>query len=106
MLTQAQLFDPPLPHKLTAEEAFLAFHHANPWVYDRLVEYARTAKNLGFKRYSLRTLWENLRWTADRRVKRLTKGYKFNDHYPPFYARMIMAREHDLADFFEVRRHA
>lgn len=66
-----------------------------------LCEKARAGKQRGMKRYGMRALWEAMRWGLFMEGKE--SGYRFNDHFPPFYARLLMAQEPDLKDFFELR---
>jgi hypothetical protein len=87
----------------SAQERFERFHRENPKVYRLLCSLARDAKKKGFTHYSMRTIWELLRWEADIHINQGESSFKLNDHYPPFYARLIMSREPDLAGFFELR---
>jgi hypothetical protein len=96
MSTQRGIFEK------SSEESFERFNDANPRVYYLLREMALRLRRAGWKHYSIRTLWEALRWRRD--VEKLPEeGYKLNDHYPPFYARRLMAMEPELAGFFEIR---
>ena len=60
----------------------------------------RAAKARGFRRYSLRTIWEQLRWHFEIE-KPSGDEFKLNDHLVPYYARLVMEREPDLRGFFE-----
>lgn len=88
-----------------SESAFDEFHASNPEVYAELVKLARQVKTAGFKKFGIRMIWERMRWSFTvEQVKRVDGDeYKFNDHYTPFYARLIMAQEPDLCGLFEVR---
>jgi hypothetical protein len=85
------------------EEAFRLFHAANPEVYDRLVSLARGLVRKGNRRVGIKMLFEVLRWhhmaTAGD-----ADGFKLNNNYHSYYARLIMHREPDLAGVFELRR--
>jgi hypothetical protein len=104
--TQPNLFagSPPARKKpeRSSPEAFLRFHRAHPEIYRLLVEKARLIRNRGIRHYSMRTIWEVLRWHADL-GRAEHEDYKLNDHYPPYYARLIMHQEPDLQGFFELR---
>jgi hypothetical protein len=103
---QQSLFkDKPKRIKLSREEGFNQFHQRNPEVYRILVLRAFNMKRYGCKSYSMRTLWEVLRWELDRkRMKNpASEKYELNDHWPPFYARLIMAEHPELQGFFETR---
>ena len=85
----------------TYAEKFEAFHEAHPEVYDRLVEMARAAKYRGFYRYSIKTLWCVLRFEID--LDPRDEPFKMNDIFHSRYARLIMAQEDGLEDFFQTR---
>ena len=87
---------------MTAEEAFLDFHRSNPRVYATLVAHARKVRDRGFSYYSIKTLFEVLRWHSDI-AKDGEEQYKLNNNYPSRYARLIMKQEPDLKDFFNLR---
>jgi hypothetical protein len=86
--------------KLAAE--FLAFHEANPKVYEELVKLARQAKAKGRTTIGIGMLWEVLRW----HFWLETKGddeFKLNNNHRSRYARLIMGLEVDLAGVFVTR---
>ncbi len=86
------------------EECFRKFHAENPHVYQRLAELARQAKSrLGVKRFGIRLLWEKLRWELVVETERPEGAPALNDWYPPFYSRLLMRQESDLAGLFEIR---
>ena len=94
--TQASLFEDAIQRR------FLAFHAENPFVYEKLVELARRAFARGLRRYGIRRIWEVMRWEIAMDVQR-DGEFRLNDHFHSRYARLIMEREPDLADFFETR---
>ena len=111
---QADLFEPtaddltPLvtpaeddPRQGTVVERARRFHARNPQVYRFAVRVARYMKGKGLARYSIKAVWEIMRFKYLE-----SKGdiYKLNNSYTAFYAREIMARESDLAGFFTTRR--
>ena len=103
---QPSLFsDRPKRVKLTRKERFAEFHSQNPGVYRILLLRALNLKRQGFKSYSMRTLWEVLRWEMDRKRFRMptTEKFELNDHHAPFYSRLLMAQHPELQGFFEVR---
>lgn len=89
-------------HGCTIEEAFHAFHAANPHVYWELVLLARQARRRGVRRIGIGMLFEVLRW----RVALRTGGdeFKLNNNYRSYYARLIMLNEPDLVGVFETRQ--
>lgn len=84
-------------------ERFEDFHYKNPQVYLLLCERARELKAKGFARYSIRTLWELLRWHSHMTVKS-SDSFTLNNNHVPYYARKIMQDESDLRGFFETRK--
>ena len=92
--------------------AFLEFHHANPWVYDRLVAICKAFKACGRDRYSMRTIICVLRFEADMRTTGETvivdggetRRVKLNNNHSPYYARMFVEEYPEFKAFFEFRR--
>ena len=99
-LLDAEVYAPNPPK--TPEERFEAFHARHPEVYRMLVIRARRAKVAG-RKVGMRCLWENLRWNVVIEKKAGDDPPVLNDHYPPFYARLMMRQEPDLKGFFETR---
>jgi hypothetical protein len=87
-----------------ARYRFEAFHQANPWIMDKLVDMARRLTARGIQHYGIAALWEVLRYDWMIRTEDPTSTLKLNDHYKPFYAREIMRRYQDLDGFFTTRR--
>lgn len=85
------------------EQAFWKFDKQNPRVYRMIVNLARTAKQAGRERYSMHTIFELIRWHHDIELKS-REPFKINDHFSSRYARLVMSREPDLCDFFEIRK--
>ena len=82
------------------EAAALAFHRQHPGVYAELVRIARQLKAAGHKRYGIGALFEVVRF---HRALATTGDFKLNNNYRAIYARVIMAKNTDLAGFFETR---
>jgi hypothetical protein len=89
------------PPGLTIEEAFEAFHAANPHVYHALVSMAWQAKDRGIRRVGIGMMFEVLRWNHALR----TGGdeFKLNNNYRSYYARRIMLDDPRLEGLFETR---
>jgi hypothetical protein len=87
----------------TIQQRFEEFHAANPWVYAELCRLAREVQGRGHKRIAIDYLFGYIRWTQLMRPVDPTSPFKLNDHYRSRYARLIMATEPDLANFFETR---
>jgi hypothetical protein len=84
------------------EVKFATFHRENPAVYEKLREFALAAKRAGRGHFGLRMLWERVRWYTN--FETTGPVWKLNDHYCPYYARLLMRQEPELAGFFELRR--
>ena len=99
VLGSAQL---PLLDTFKEEMRFQKFDRAHPEIYTELLARTLEMQACGFKRYAIRTLWEILRWSRDRKPTG-EKPFALNDHFPPFYARKIMQQNPSLRGFFEIR---
>jgi hypothetical protein len=93
----------PVAPQPTIDEAFRAFHAANPWVYAALVKLARQAVKDGHKRVGMKMLWEVLRWEWTRQSVTTDGEWRMNNSFTSRYARLIAANEADLVDVFETR---
>lgn len=82
---------------------FAAFHRDNPKVYAALVRFAREAKAAGRTRIGIKALIERFRWYTAVEVNGAGDGFKINNSWAPFYARLI-ASDSEFRDLFEVRR--
>jgi hypothetical protein len=85
----------------TIQEAFEAFHDANPSVYTNLVALAKRAKDAGRKSIGIGMLFEVLRWNYSIRTQ--GEDFKLNNNFRSRYARMIERNNADLIGFFEKR---
>jgi len=84
-------------------ERFQRFHADNPQVFDRLYQFAKEAKNRGLERIGMRLLIERARWDMMMETASCD-GFKINNNYAPFYARMLMERCPSLRGLFETRK--
>jgi len=81
---------------------FEAFHAANPRVYLELRRLALTLWERGHKQIGIAMLFEQMRWEWYARTTD-TSGFKLNNNYRAYYARLLMEREPELAGFFTTR---
>ena len=81
---------------------FKDFHLSNPHVYRGLRDLAIKMRRTGRKRYGIKGLFEVLRWETSLRTT--DSEFKLNNSYTSFYARLLMATEHELSGFFSTRR--
>ncbi|MCA0268759.1 MAG: hypothetical protein LCH53_06020 [Bacteroidetes bacterium] len=107
------LFDPPreasepepLPEDATWEQRAHAFLDAHPEVYDAIVRIARQLKARGYARYSIKGVMEIVRYLHEGDTKPdAAEPFKLNNNYSATFARVVMAREDDLQDFFQTRK--
>ena len=103
-LDQGPLFAQPAYKGGSPDAQFLTFHEANPHVYRELVAMARRLRDQGHAHYSIKGLYEALRYAWSLR----TRGdvVKLNNNHTSRYARLIMAQEPDLKGFFQTREMA
>lgn len=87
----------------TKSEAFAEFHEANPHVYRNLVKLAAKMAAMGRKRTGICLLYENLRWEYNLHTTVEETDFRLPNDYKPFYARLIMRDNPELADIFETR---
>ena len=93
-----------IPFENKWERLARQFHAENPGVYMQLVGYARQAKQAGYSRIGIELPWNRMRWDWMLRTSADGTGFKLNQNYKAFYARLIMEQEPDLAGMFETRR--
>jgi hypothetical protein len=100
MSEQASLLDWHAP-RLVSD--FEKWNEANPRVYHEVVRLAREwrAVHGPNSQVGIATLWEALRWQASFRTP--GDDWKLNNTYRAPMARLVMAREVDLAGVFETR---
>lgn len=89
-------------HK-TIQQMFEEFHEQNPWVYDEFVKLTREAKEHGATKVGIGMFAEVVRWKRFKATNDYNSGFKINNSYRSRYVRLIMEREPDLKDIFEIR---
>lgn len=89
------------PRELSRFERFLRFHAASPHVYRLFEKFTKEAASKG-KKVGARAVWERMRWELYFETSR-DGDYKLNDHFTPYYARLVMLRNEQLAGYFETR---
>lgn len=93
----------PLVTQRSIDQRFLEFHLNNPSVYTELVRMARQMQARGYRKIGIELLWAAYRWNRMLATTPDDYNYKLNDHFTSRYARLIMAQEEDLRDFFRTR---
>lgn len=87
----------------TLEERFWDFHDENPRVYELFDRFAMEAVRAGRTRIGAKMLIERMRWyTTVEAVD--TDGWKLNNNYTAFYARLWVEDHPEHAELFELRK--
>jgi hypothetical protein len=85
----------------TIQQRFEEFHRDNPYVYNKLVEFARIAKCKGYERIGIGFLCEIIRWQGGPTISK--EGFKISNDFRSRYSRLIEEQEPDLKGFFTKR---
>lgn len=80
---------------------FKQFHAENPHVFDELLKLSRDLRSRGFRHYSIKTLFEVVRW--HRSLETTGDIFKLNNNYHAYYARLLMRVDEKLDGFFRTR---
>lgn len=100
-------FDPSLAESLPGgatrlDVKFAEFHAANKHIYRWFVKFAKQAIDAGYERLGAHFIIERIRWQLTVET-RDAEGFKINNNWGAFYARMFMRDYPDYADFFATR---
>ena len=82
-------------------DRFHRFHEANPQVYNAIKSLSKAMKRRGLEVWSMRAAFAVIRFASI--ATNSDSDYKLNDHYSPFYSRMIQSRVPELKDFFNTK---
>jgi len=85
----------------TIAERFDSFHKQNPHVYEALCKLALQMKRRGVTRYSIKGLFEQLRWLYALQTQ--GEEYKLSNDFTSRYARLLLERNPELQGFFALR---
>jgi hypothetical protein len=94
---------PPVHEPDRIERDFWAFHIANPRVYTELREHALHLRRKGRTHYGIKALFEVVRFHRALETTDKCAEWKMNNNYSALYARLLMANEPELCDFFRTR---
>lgn len=89
--------------KSKIELEFQEFHAKNPEVYEKIVKLCLDMKSRGVTHWSVSAAYEIIRYFGVISVDR-QEEYKLPNNLRPYYARMIMEQEKELAGFFGMAR--
>ena len=82
------------------QEEFNAYHKRSPQIYQKLKTLALRLKRVGASTYGMKALFEILRFNA---LLQSDKKFKLQNNHAPYYARLLMQQEPQLAGFFYTR---
>ena len=82
---------------------FSEFHNEHPEVYGWLTQFTFDLIKRGYQNYSIDGVLMRVRWEKDINYNTDT-GFKINNNYSAFYARMFMKEFPDHEGFFRTRR--
>ena len=80
---------------------FSNYNQVNPQIFEEFKKFAFQAKKLGYRHYSAKGIFEDIR--KDSRVHG-KDGFKLNNNYHADYARKLMAENPEFKGFFETRQ--
>lgn len=83
------------------EEQFIEFHKANPHVYQRIDHFMKRVIERGYQRFSINMIFERIRWET--MIETSGDGFKVNNNYRPYYARLWMKNNPEHGTMFETR---
>lgn len=86
----------------TYPQKFIEYHEKYPKVYQFYKEVIAQLVNRGFKRYSSDGVLHIVRFTKHDEIKR--DGFKVNNNYTPYYARLFEEENPQYKDFFSKRK--
>ncbi len=86
----------------TIQERFEEYDRLHPEVFAYMLTVALRVKTKGFRKFSIRTIWEQMRWYFQIE-KDEGAEFKLNDHFHSRYARKLMAEYPEFEGFFEIR---
>lgn len=88
--------------KMPTDQAFHAFHRANPWVIRELEKIAWEMLRSGRKKIGIQACVEIFRWET--RKHTISHDFKINNNFCSRYARMMLDRNPHWGQVFELRR--
>jgi hypothetical protein len=86
----------------TIQQAFEAFHAANPWVYQAFARLTADWLGQGHRRVGMKMLTEVIRWQYGRQTES-PDGFKINNNFTSRYVRFLIRTHPEWADVFETR---
>lgn len=79
------------------------YHAKHPEVWDMFVDFTLQMVRRGFHNYSIKAIFERIRWEKDAGGDGETQ-FKINNNYAPYYARRFMKMYPAHDGFFRTRK--
>jgi hypothetical protein len=86
----------------TYPQKFIEYHAKYPKVYEYYKGVIAQLINRGFKKYSSDGVLHIVRFTKHDEIKK--DGFKVNNNYTPYYARLYESEHPELKGFFAMRK--
>lgn len=80
---------------------FRKFHAEHPEIYAKIKEYIKEAMDAGFKHYSIKAIFEMVRWHE--MVTTRNGEIKLNNAFHAYYARLFHKEHPEHAGFFRTK---
>lgn len=97
----APLVVPDFEPEANLSARFAAFHKANPHVADAFEVLTAQWLNAGHRRVGMKAVAERARWESG--LSMASEGWKINNSYVAFYARILLDRHPEWADAITLR---
>ena len=94
---------------MTIRDKFIAFHKANPTVYDLFERFTFEAISAGMTKVGAKFVFERIRWeiaistTGAGYCPSLRRDLKLNNNFTAWYARLFIAKHRAYKGLFELR---
>lgn len=85
---------------LTNADYFKVYHAENPHIYEAFKAYAQQLIAAGVTKLSAYLIYERMRWES---LVTGNDGYKLNNNYRPYYARLFMQDFPQFEGYFDLR---
>jgi hypothetical protein len=82
-------------------QKFIVYHAQNPQVWHEFEDCAMALITNGIKRFGAKAIAEYIRYQQT--LQRGSDGFKLNNNYCAYYARIFQIKHPKHADFFETR---
>lgn len=85
----------------TNADYFKLYHAENPHIYQAFEAFAFQLIHSGVTKLSAYLIYERMRWES---LIYGNDGFKLNNNYRPYYARLFMQNHPEYEGYFEIRK--